>query len=112
MRAKPGTHADWSRRLWCWIRRSVPLSLIGPLVVGINTSSATDLFGGAHPFTAHPVWKIQIEVTPPNLDSLRVESRKYVPANFRALDEVFRDVGIHLKGSTGSFRSIDDKPSI
>ena len=63
-------------------------------------------------FAAHPVCVIRIELTAGNVESLRAENRKYVPANVRALGEIFRDVGIHLKGSTGSFRSIDDKPGL
>ncbi|MBI2949369.1 MAG: CotH kinase family protein [Verrucomicrobia bacterium] len=51
-------------------------------------------------------------MSPPNLASLRVEGRKYVRANVRAQGEVFHDVGLHLKGATGSFRPTDDKPSL
>ena len=68
-------------------------------------AAATDLFA------TRPVWRIQIELTPKSLDSLRAESRKFVPANVHVLGEIFHDVGVHLKGSTGSFRGIGDKPS-
>src|SRR6185369_6086366 len=36
--------------------------------------------------------------------------RKYVPAVVRKGTEVYAMTGIHLKGSTGSYRSLDDKP--
>src|ERR1043166_7753106 len=61
-------------------------------------------------FATHPVWTIEIELLPQSIDRLRAESRKFVPASVRAFGEVFRDVGVHLKG-TGSYRPIDDKPS-
>ncbi|HKS36821.1 MAG TPA: CotH kinase family protein [Verrucomicrobiae bacterium] len=64
---------------------------------------------GEDPFAAHPVWRIEIELTPQNMDRLRSESRRYVPASFRAFGEVLHNVGVHLKGE-GSFRPIDDKP--
>jgi spore coat protein H len=60
-------------------------------------------------FESQPVWRIEIELAPQNLERLRIESRKYVPAIVRVFDEVFRDAGVHLKGR-GSFRPIDDKP--
>src|SRR6266487_497943 len=61
-------------------------------------------------FATHPVWRIEIELTPQNIDRLRTESRKYVPASIRAFGELFREVGVHLKGA-GSYRPINDKPS-
>src|SRR5206468_12850604 len=57
-----------------------------------------------------PVWKIQIELGGDQIESLRREGRKYVPARIRVMGQTLDDVGIHLKGSTGSFRGIDDRP--
>jgi CotH kinase protein len=71
---------------------------------------AGQTWAGGDPFAAHPVWRIEIELTPQSLDGLRTQSRKYVPATVRAFGEVFSGVGVHLKGR-GSFRPIDDKPS-
>jgi hypothetical protein len=71
---------------------------------------AGKVIAGEDLFATHPVWSIEIELTPQNIDRLRTESRKHVPATIRAFGEVFRDVGVHLKG-TGSYRPIDDKPS-
>jgi spore coat protein H len=62
-------------------------------------------------FRAHPVCRIQIELEPQHFAQLRNDSRAYVPATIRSLGEVFRRVGVHLKGSSGSFRDVDDKPS-
>src|SRR6185503_10101718 len=71
---------------------------------------ACQAVAGEDLFATHPVWRIEIELTPQNIDRLRSESRKAVPASIRAFGEVLRDAGVHLKG-TGSYRPIDDKPS-
>jgi hypothetical protein len=64
----------------------------------------------ADPFTAQPVWRVRIRLAPENMQALRIESRKYAPAEVQLGDEVLRDVGVHLKGATGSFQTVDEKP--
>ena len=86
------------------IRHSSFIAGLAAVTLACQTVAGEDLFA------THPVWRIEIELTPQNIDRLRTESRKYVPASIRAFGEVFRDVGVHLKG-TGSYRPIDDKPS-
>ena len=86
------------------IRHSSFIAGLAAVTLACQAGAGEDLFA------THPVWRIEIELTPQNIDRLRTESRKYVPANIRAVGEVFRDVGVHLKG-TGSYRPIDDKPS-
>jgi len=66
----------------------------------------------AEEFRADPS-VIQIRLT---LDSgaqraLRQEPRAYVRAQIRLGDLSFSEVGVHLKGATGSFRSLDRTPS-
>jgi spore coat protein H len=56
------------------------------------------------------VWRVQIELSAPNAERLRVEPRKYVPANISISGELIREVGIQLKGY-GSFQSLDEKPN-
>jgi spore coat protein H len=63
-------------------------------------------------FTAYPVLRLEIQMPPASMESLRSDSRRYVRATVRSPGNVFQDVGVHLKGSTGSFRSIDDKPGL
>ncbi|TMP97186.1 MAG: hypothetical protein E6L09_13700, partial [Verrucomicrobia bacterium] len=63
-------------------------------------------------FTNDSVLRIRIELRPQNVQALREESRRYVRATLYAEGKVYRDVGVHLKGSTGSFRGIDDKPGL
>src|SRR5436190_4992820 len=86
------------------IRHSSFIAGLAAVTLACKTVAGDDLFA------THPVWRIEIELTPQNIDRLRTESRKPVPASIRAFGEVLRDAGIHLKG-TGSYRPIDDKPS-
>ena len=79
-------------------------------VAGLAAAALADQSSaGEDLFAAHPAWRIEIELTPQNMDRLRSESRTYVPASIRAFGEVLHNVGVHLKGE-GSFRPIDDKP--
>jgi hypothetical protein len=60
-------------------------------------------------FTA-PIGTIAIQVDEPGLEVLRKNDRNYVRAAVTEGTNVFRDVGIHLKGM-GSFRPFNEKPS-
>ena len=66
---------------------------------------------GVDVFANGIVHRFQIEIAPSDLAVLRHSSRKYVPALLREGKEVYK-VGLHLKGSTGSFRGLDDKPGL
>ncbi|MCX6904277.1 MAG: CotH kinase family protein [Verrucomicrobia bacterium] len=63
-------------------------------------------------FTQSNVLHLRLEIAKPGLDSLRKNPRKYVKATLREGDAVYEDVGIHLKGSAGSFRQVDDRPGL
>ena len=63
-------------------------------------------------FTTGAVLRLQITIPPDGLASLRTNSRKHVTAGLREGPNTFRQVGVHLKGSTGSFRPLDDKPGL
>jgi spore coat protein CotH len=56
--------------------------------------------------------RCEIEIAPKDLESLRKEPRKYVPATFKEGAKVLRQVGVHVKGAAGSFRGIDDKAAL
>jgi hypothetical protein len=56
--------------------------------------------------------RIRIEVSEPGMKSLRRDSRAYVRATVREGAQIWRDAGLHLKGATGSFRPLDDKPAV
>jgi spore coat protein H len=59
------------------------------------------------------VCTIVVELSDEDIASLRRESRKYVKATIKEDGKVCgEDVGVHIKGSAGSVRSIDDKPAL
>ena len=63
-------------------------------------------------FTNGVILRLQIEIAETDVESLRKEPRKYVKAVIRDGETVHTNVNIHLKGSVGSFRPIDDKPGL
>ena len=69
-------------------------------------ASGGDLFAGGG------VRHLRLEVAPDDLAGLRRDSRRYVRATVREGKESYGNVGVHLKGRTGSFRGIDGKPSL
>ena len=72
----------------------------------MSNASGTDLFKeGA-------LWVIHITIPPDAVAELRTNSRKYVAATVREGTNLFEKTGIHLKGSLGSFRNLDDKPAL
>lgn len=67
---------------------------------------------GAELFTHAMVRKIRIELSAESAAQLRQHPRTNVQATIREGAHVYRDVAIHLKGSTGSFRPLDNKPGL
>jgi len=65
---------------------------------------------GADLFTSTAIHRLQIEIAPGEAARLRQNPRAYVPALVRDGPNLHSNVGLHLKGSTGSFRNLDDKP--
>ncbi len=63
-------------------------------------------------FTNAAILQIHLELSPESIESLRKHPRRYVRAVVSEGGSAFSDVGIHLKGSVGSFRGIDDKPGL
>ena len=63
-------------------------------------------------FKSDKVLNLEIELGKKELEALRREPRKYVPATLKEGERVFANIGIHLKGAAGSFRGIDDKPGL
>lgn len=93
--------------------------LIGPLVAwvafyGVAAEPTVDnarSVPGAELFSNPSVLRLRLEISSANLSELRRDNRRYVPATVREAGASYQLVGVHLKGSIGSFRSIDDKPS-
>lgn len=68
----------------------------------------------AHRFFSQPrVVRLDIELGPKELDSLRREPRTYVKAKLvEDAKTTYTDVAVHLRGAAGSFRGVDDKAGL
>ena len=73
---------------------------------------SSSMWPGADLFTNGMIPRLRVELSPEAAARLRDKPRDYVPATVNEGDTVYRQVGVHLKGSTGSFRALDDKPSL
>lgn len=67
---------------------------------------------GAELFATDKVVAFRIQVAPADLESLRKEPREFVSARVQVGQTAYTNVAAHLKGRTGSFRSLDDKPAL
>jgi hypothetical protein len=59
-----------------------------------------------------PVLRIKVELSRENFRSLERDHRKAVPATVRKGNNVYSNVMVHVKGAAGSFRHINDNPSL
>lgn len=66
----------------------------------------------ADAFFAGPILKWEIRLSEDALQSLRTDPRRYVPAEVTVSGRTYPGVGIHLKGSAGSKRPVDDRPAM
>jgi hypothetical protein len=88
---------------------------IGPGFVPFVNEPATrsgTATSGSELFTHGRIPRLDLFLDPEQGDRLRQDSRQNVPA--RVVEDgqrMYRRVRLHLKGSTGSFRGLDDKPS-
>jgi len=95
----------------CWLQATLRAASYVP---GGKSSAATDVL-----FRGESVLKLSIEVDEAGLEILRANSsnRYNSPNRPNALatvhegTNIYRRVDIHLKGSAGSFRGLDDKPA-
>jgi len=71
----------------------------------------TNAFPGAELFIEGDVRRLQLEIDPQGLEHLGKEARQFVRAKVREGEVLYQDVAVHLKGSVGSFRPLDDKPA-
>jgi hypothetical protein len=83
------------------------LALLG-LLTRLTVTGAAPLFAPNSP-TVH---EFRLQLSPAAAASLRTEPRTYVRAELRLDDVRHVELGVHLKGSTGSFRPFDDRPSL
>ena len=97
-------------------QRSLPKDLFCALALLLALArGATDSFAqipSADLFTNGSVRRLEITIPPEGIAELRTNARQYVIAQVREGTNTFAKVGIHLKGSIGSFRGIDAKPAL
>ena len=86
------------------------LSLLLALAHGFTDAFAQD--AGTELFTNGSVRRIEITIPPDGIAELRANARQYVIARVREGTNTFATVGVHLKGSLGSFRGLDAKPAL
>lgn len=87
------------------------LALVVLLATGDFISAATRLPPAHDFFTDGHIRTFKITVEQPGLGILEKNDRNYVKATITEGTNVFKDVGIHLKGM-GSFRPFNEKPSL
>jgi spore coat protein H len=79
---------------------------------GLSERPQPPVLPGSDLFTTGVIPRLRIELEPGALQSLRKDPREFVAAKVSEASAVYPKVGVHLKGSTGSFRPIDDKPGL
>jgi spore coat protein H len=85
---------------------SLMLALVGAPAQFAQSDLSVKLFEGK----LSPKFRIQLDDD--NLAKLRINDREYVRATIDVGDAQYAEVGFHLKGAAGSYRSIDDKPAM
>jgi spore coat protein H len=63
-------------------------------------------------FTNGIITKVFVEISPTNMVLLRKSSHSYVKAKVKEGTNVWEEVGVHVKGSAGSVRSVDENPAL
>lgn len=84
----------------------------GGAVTALAANDPQGATPGAELFTGDKAIAIRIEAAPADLESLRKEPREFVKASVQSGEIAYTNVAVHLKGRTGSFRSLDDRPAL
>ena len=97
-------------------KRSSLAALLGLVAAYASAESAARAataapLPGADLFDQGKVLRIRIDLGPDALGGLRQDPREFVPSTVSEGDTNYTQVGIHLKGSVGSFRRVDDRPA-
>src|SRR5439155_403236 len=88
------------------------LFAIGHWVGAHSGNNPSTVQPAAELFDGSVIPRLRIDIAASDLAELRQFSRKYVPAVLKEGEKTYQKVGVHLKGSTGSFRGLDDKPGL
>ena len=67
---------------------------------------------GAEIFDNQHVLPLRIEIAPNELKALQQDNRRFVRATVREGTNVWKEVGLHVKGAAGSTRDLNDKPAL
>ncbi len=89
----------------CW---AIAWTLLGMRLL----AAQTDEVAANRLFTNTALLHFQITMPEAGIEALRQEPRTYVEATVQEGETVYTNVSIHLKGSVGSFRKVDDKPGL
>jgi len=63
-------------------------------------------------FTNASILTLRLDIPKAGMDALRREPHKYVRATLHEGNTTYSNVAVHLKGSAGSMRGVDDKPGL
>jgi hypothetical protein len=91
------------------------LSLALPFSIATGRAETPATTGHGSPdqwFGSPGIHQIQVDVPPESVAALRKDARNYVRATVTEGTERLTDVGLRVKGRTGSFRTIDEKASL
>lgn len=89
------------------------LALRGPGPFSIlPAAQAVEALPGSEIFDRPTVLDFQVQLVETNLQALRDRPREYTPTTVVVNGEIYRDVGVKLKGAAGSFRHVDDRPAM
>jgi len=88
------------------------LLLFAPRTVSAAEFRPGQALPGADLFANGAARQLRIEIAPRGLASLRQNPREFVRATVKEEGATYEDVAVHLKGSVGSFREVDDKPAL
>jgi spore coat protein H len=78
----------------------------------IELGKADEALPGSEIFDRPTILNFQVQLVETNLQALRDHPREYTPATVLVNGEVYRNVGVKLKGAAGSFRHVDDHPAM
>lgn len=100
------------------IRHPSPCLFLVVLALGTAITTLAASYGkesrtpGEEIFDNKTVLSFRIEISSNELETLRRDDLKRVRATVREGSNVWDNVGLHIKGGSGSRRSIDDRPSL
>jgi spore coat protein H len=89
------------------------LALQGPAPFSaLQAGQGAEALPGNEIFDHPTVLDFQVQLVETNFQALRTSPREYTRTTVVVNGEVYRDVGVKLKGAAGSFRQVDDRPAM